>query len=386
MNDKGFESKVTELVTLTQQLEVPQVIMVRRMTLADPQSLKWASQRQLELIFNVILSKALERTGAERVFAASEQHFDSMLPPGPEDTRDQERWMLFDLAKPMLAGAKPSQTETALAVMDELDTEDDTPPTYGDFPTLFDDTLIRYCRRILATLAVTGSRPHIPPPFIVAPGFLATYERVMREMLLPTMRSSRRLRELATTRNWTEQGGADRLIGMIQSADMNNPILHQWTTRWEAFHPEKVLKGKDGKPRARKPEDDPWPLFKDDAAKHGYVPPYPSDIPLLARILRLEPEQMAQAWHSLEQLYEQEFHPKTKSDQARPGAFRDGLLKTIEKLDHHSGDLLAIRAFFDFPKVDRMFLKQLIVTLGRSEAERFRKAPVLINFYNDLPK
>lgn len=388
MNDKGFENKVGELVAVTHKLEVPQIILLRRMTLADPQSLKWASQRQLELIFNVILAKALERTGRERVIAASTQHFDPLLPPGSEEELDKERWMLFDLAKPLLAGAAPSQTETALAVMDELEDEeeDEGPRTYGDFPTLFDDTMTRYVRRILGVLAITGSRPHIPPPFIVAPGFAACYERVMRDMLLPTMRSSKRLKELAGSRNWTEEGAADRLIGMVQSTDTGNPVLHQWQTRWEAFHPEKILKGKDGKPRARKPEDDPWPLFKDEAAKNGYVPPCPSDIPLLARVIKMEPEALSSAWHSLAQLYEQEFQPKTRADQARPGAFRDSLVKVIDKLDHHTGDLLTIKAFFDFPKVDRMFLKQLIITLGRTDGERFRKAPVLIGFFNDLPK
>lgn len=386
MSEKGFDNKVTELVAITHQLEVAQIVMLRRMTLTDPQALKWASARQLELIFNVILAKALERTGTERVVAAAEQQFEPLLPPGPEEARDQERWLLFDLARPMLAGAKPSQTETAQAVMDELEAEDDTPLSYGDFPTLFDDTLIRYVRRILSVLAVTGTRPHIPPPFIVAPSFMACYEQVMRDMLLPTMRSSRRLRELASTRNWTEEGAGDRLIGMLQSSDSNNPILHQWATRWDAFHPEKVPKGKDGKPRARKPEDDPWPLFKADAAKNGYVPPYPGDIPLLARVLRLEPEILGQSWHSLAQIYEQEFHPKTRADQARPGAFRDGCLKIIEKLEHHCGDLLVIKAFFDFPRCDRMLLKQLIMTLGRTDSERFRMAPVLINFFNDLPK
>lgn len=386
MSGDGFENKVGELVAVTHRLDVPQILVLRRMTLDDPQSLKWASRRQLELIFNVIIAKALERAGTERVCAAADQHFDPMLPEGSEEARDQERWMLFDLAKPLLAGAKPDRTDTTQEVMDELEAEDEAPRSYGDFPSLFDDTLTRYVRRILSVLAVTGTRPHIPPPFIVAPGFAACYEQVMREMLLPTMRASKRLRELAGSRNWTETGAGDRLIGMIQSGDTANPVLHQWQSRWEAFHPDKVLKGRDGKPRPRKPEDDPWPLFRDEAARQGYVPPGPGDIPLLARVIKMEPEALAGAWHSLAQLYEQEFQPKTRAEQARAGAFRDGLIRAIDKLDHHTGDLLVIKAFFDFPRVDRMFLKQLIMTLGRSDAERFRMAPVLIAFVNDLPK
>lgn len=386
--NKGFESKVTELVAVTQRLAVPQILLLRRMTLADSEAQKWASPRQLDLIFTVILSKALERTDSALVRQASEQQFDPLLPQGEEADRDRERGLLFDLARPMLAGAAPSATETAEEVMETLDqaAEDEAPRSYGDFPTLFDETLTRYVRRILSALAVTGSRPHIPIPFVLAPQFAATYEKVLREMLLPTMRNSKRLRELAGSRDWTEEGASDRLVGMIQSRDTNNPVLRQWNTRWDAFHPETVLKGKDGRPRTRRPEDDPWPFFKEEAAKHGYIPPTPTDIPMLQKILLLEPEVLANAWHSLSQMYEQEFNPKSRAEQARAGAFRDGLIRTIEKLDLRAGDLLAIRAFYDFPRCDRMFLKQLIQTLGRSDRERHSKAPMLVAFYNDLPR
>ena len=70
MDVKAFESKVAELVAVTQRLDVSRILMVRRMTMGDPETLKWASARQLELIFNVILEKALERADREAVFAA----------------------------------------------------------------------------------------------------------------------------------------------------------------------------------------------------------------------------------------------------------------------------------------------------------------------------
>jgi hypothetical protein len=388
MSGGNFESKVADLVSVTRRLEVPQILLLRRLTLGDPETLKWANLKQLDLIFNVILDHALRRTGQAAVIAASRDHFDPMLPAGEEATRDKERWLLFDLAKPMLSGKVTAEEETTEAVMDQLDAADDDliGLSFGDFPTLFDEAIARYIRRTLSVLAASGTRHHIPPPFIVAPGFAACFDKVLRECVLPTMRGTRRLKELAATRDWTEDGAAARLIGMVQSPDMNNPILHQWRGRWASLHPDTVLKGKDGKPRPRQATDDPWPAFREDAARRGYIPPTPFDIPALERILLLDGEVLAAAWESLAQLYEQEFQPKNKSDLGRPGSFRDGLLAQIERLEHQAGDLLAIKAFFDFPKVDRVFVKQLIQTLGRSDIERDRKAPVLIAFYNDLPK
>lgn len=392
----GFESKVADLVAVTQRLDVGRILMLRRLTMADPQTLKWASARQLELIFTVIVGKALERMAPAEVVAASMQHFDPLLPPGPEEQLDKERWLLFDLAKPILS--RPAQDNdaaagqgTTQAVLDELDADsqaadDGQPQRYGDFGSLFDDTISRALRRTLSALAATGTRPHIPHPFHAAPAFASVYLHVARGTILPTMRTSRRLKEMASSRNWTEDGAAMRLLGIIHAGEDNNPILHHWDARWQATHPEHVAKGKDGKPKPRKPEDDPWPLFRDDAAKNGYIPPYPADIPMLQRLLRLDGDELTDSWEQIAHLYEQEFQPKSRHDQGRPGSFRDGLLKFIDELPHHGGDLLAIRAFFDFAKMDRLFVKQLIQILGRSDKERLMRAPLLIAFYNDLPK
>lgn len=381
--NKGFETKVAGLVSVTQRLDVPRILLLRRMTLRDPETLKWANPRQLELIFSVILEKALERTAAAEIQAASQDQFDPLLPPGDEDLRDQERWMLFDMARPILAGLKPVEETTTEAVMDEL-AADEAPMDAGDFPTLFDETMARHLRLTLSALASTSTRPHIPHPFIVAPHFGAVYEQVVREYVLPSMRATRRIKEIASSRNWQEKGSADRLLGMILGdVNRDNPLLHYWDSRWASFDPaEATAKGKG----TIRPKDNPWQVFKDDAAKHDYIPPYYTDIPMLQRVLRYDGEVVAEAWQRIAQIYQQEFSPKSKSDQARQGAFRDSVLQSFDTLDNHAADLLVMRAFYDLPKVDKMFLKQLIQSLGRSDIERERKAPLLIAFFNDLPR
>ncbi|HLO75072.1 MAG TPA: hypothetical protein VK196_01285, partial [Magnetospirillum sp.] len=223
----------------------------------------------------------------------------------------------------------------------------------------------------------------IPRPFVVAPQFPAVFDKVVREFVVKSMRSTRRIKDLAASRNWQAKGSAERLVGMILGQDDNNPILHYWDQRWQSFDPaQATAKGKG----TIRPQDNPWDLFKEDGAKNDYIPPYFTDIPMLQRLIRYDGEVIADAWQQLAQIYQQEFNPHTKAEQARQGAFRDAVLRTMEKLDHHGGDLLVIRAFYDLPKVDRMFLKLLIQSLGRTDQERERKAPLLIAFYNDLPR
>lgn len=382
MDAKGFESKVAELVAVTQRLDVPRILMVRRMTLHDPETLKWANQRQLELIFSVILEKALERTGSDVVHAASLDQFDSMLPPGDDAVRDQERWMLFDLSRAMLAGVKTEDENTTDAVMEEL-AADETPIDSGDFATLFDETIARHTRRTLNALACTGARPHIPHPFVVSPHFAPVFERVIRDYVLKSIRSTRRIKEMAASRNWQQKGSANRLLSMILADQDQNPILYYWDLRWQGFDPARATaKGKG----TIRPEDNPWDVFREDGTAHEYIPPYYTDIPMLQRLIRYDGDEIAEAWQRIAQIYQQEFAPTSKNDQARQGAFRDAILSAVEKLDNHAGDLLVIRAFYDLPKVDRMFLKMLIQSLGRSEMERNRKAPLLIQFFNDLPR
>ncbi|MGE5517772.1 MAG: hypothetical protein ACM31D_18360 [Bacteroidota bacterium] len=382
MDAKGFESKVAELVAVTQRLDVPRILMVRRMTLTDPETLKWANARQLELIFNVILEKALERTDRDAVYTASQDHFDSFLPPGDESARDAERWLLFDLSRQMLAGIQPKQESTTDAVMEEL-AADDAPIEASDFATLFDETLVRHTRRTLTALACTGSRPHIPRPFYVAPNFAAVFETIIRDYVLKSIRSARRIKELASSRNWQSKGSFERLVGMILAGEDNNPILYYWDQRWQSFDPARAsAKGKG----TIRPEDNPWGVFKDDGAKHDYIPPFYTDIPMLQRLMRYDGDELAEQWQQIAQIYQQEYSPTSKADQARQGAFRDALLRAIEKMDHHAGDLMVIRAFYDLPKADRQFVKLLIQSLGRSDAERERKAPLLVAFYNDLPR
>lgn len=375
--NKKFESKVAELVAVTSHLDVAQILGLRRLTLADPESRKWANEKQLTVVFDVILAKWLECQGKDRLYQARAAGFAPLLPPGFEGL-EENRAVLSRLITPLLEGYEPppeeEEEEVGLATINAA--------TAVDFGTLFDDSVCAYVRSVMKPVATKNKRTDILTPFILAPQFALCYEKVLRDFVLPTMRSTKKIKQLGRRYDWAKEG-PNQIISIIQGRDdSNNPILHQWDMRWDSFVRERA----GSKIKDLKPEDDPWPMMREHAEKHGYTPPSEADVPLLRNIIRWLADDITQGWNEILQYYEQEFRPASKFDKARPGAFRNGIIKWIERLNYNTGDLLAIRCHFDYSKVDRLFLRTLIQSLGGSEKERMRKAPLLNQFFDDLPK
>ena len=384
MTDAGrtakFESKVAELLAVTSGLSVTHIFLLRRMTQADPETKSWASDRELGVVFDTILDRAVAAIEVEELGAAADRQFDGLLPPGDEELRDKERWQLFDIAKKYLSKRKKVEVVVDPAAAAELD-DADAPIEFNNFRQLFDETIARYTRRSLLSLVVGANhaklRPHIPVPFIGAPGFAACYETLLRKFVLPDIRATKRITELAKSRTW-DASGSNRLIGMIQAGGVGNPILETWDSRWAAYRSEGIgAKHKKG--------EDPWEVFVEAAATGGYDPPHLADIPLLHSVIRWEPESLAEAWRELTLLYQQEFHAKNRHEQAREGAVRDCIVRYIRELPKRAGDMVAVKAFFELPKCDRMFLRKLMQTVGGTDTERKRVAPGLVHFYNNLP-
>ena len=388
MNDSKrrakFESKVAELLAVTSGLKVPQILMLRRMTSSDPDTQSWANDRELGVVFDTILDRAVAAIEVEELGAAADLQFNALLPPGPEETRDKERWLLFDAAKKYLAkrAKTVAPAEPVIETVIAVEEEDEAPIAFSNFKQLFDETLARYARRALQVLVINpvgaaSLRPHIPVPFILSPGFANCYETLLRKYVLPDIRATKRIKELAESRHW-DATGSNRLIAIIQSGGNGNPILDTWDSRWNAYSSEGV-----GAKHAK--ASDPWAVFHDWAKAGGYPSPSEDDIPLLHSVIRWEPESLAEAWREVALLYQQEFHPKDRHDQAREGAFRDAVVRSIRELPKRAGDMIAIRAFFELPKCDRMFLRKLMQTVGGTDTERRRVAPGLVHFYNNLP-
>ncbi len=423
--NKTFENKVSNLIATTRHLEVPQILMLRRLTLKDPESLKWASERQLEVVFNVLVTKALERMDRAKLSAARDQDYEPLALPGRATDRDEDLRIVSTLADQMLGPIAPQPASlqpeqgSALAKLLSLSpaaapgktaretgrakeppplfaaqlgpdserlmpsasaraaTADDDQKPFTDFQSLFNDTLCSYSRKILSLFSVQGAIKGGRPPFAMAPEFGACYEDVLRRYVLPPMHTSRHIQQLGLSYNWAEVGGA-KLIDIIGSGDHNNPVLHNWDLRWSAL---RTPKGK--KP---KPEENPWPLFREDATNANYDPPSEEHLQLMQDIIRFEAESIAKAWRELGQLYEQEFNPSGRQEQAREGAFRDGLMKWSSKLPDHVGEFLAIKAYFMYPAITGGFIRRLLTNFGRTDSERYRAAPFLSAFAQTVPE
>ncbi|MBI3445574.1 MAG: hypothetical protein HY055_09490, partial [Magnetospirillum sp.] len=191
----------------------------------------------------------------------------------------------------------------------------------------------------------------------------------------------RHMQTLAHSYNWAEVGG-EKLIEIMQGSEVNNPILHNWDSRWAAFRTTKAAKGKKAPPQ--KPEDNPWPLFREDATRSNYEPPNEDNLILLQDLIRFEADVMAKCWRELSQLYTQEFAPSGRMDQAREGAFRDGIMKWSAKLPDFVGEHLAMKAHFEFERLDGTWMRRLLGNFGRTDSERRRNAPFLTEFVLQL--
>lgn len=381
-----FDAKVAELVALCRPLEVRQIMLVRRMTMIDPESLKWATAKQLDAVFTVILTDALQRIDPAELEAAADRQFEPMMPPGADEAGDEDRWLLYRLSRPFMAAAvvAPMVTGPVVPSMEvpPLEEEDEgTVTPFGGFGAMFDDTICRYTRKVITVLSVgLGLRPHTPPPFYLSQAFLPPFEAVLRRLMLRQMRNCRAIKDIGESRNWAKSGNA-RLISMIQSDARDNPIHFQWDSRWDAFRPgAPPVKGK-----VLQPEDTPWPEWAEHGAANNYLAPKEKDLWLLKKMLRWDAEAITEGWQEVAQLYIQEFAPANKYDKLRDGAFRDGLVKWIARLPAHSGEALAAKAFFECPKCDRIYLRKVVQSFGM-EREQRKAVPLLCDFLDNLPK
>ncbi|WP_239988616.1 hypothetical protein [Paramagnetospirillum kuznetsovii] len=403
--------------------------MLRRLTMHDPEARKWASEKQLNVVFQVILSKTIERYGLPKLKLARDRNFEPLLPAGA-DTREEDLRVLGEIATQLLGPPQMSEAESTQAGFHALLARGalappprvprtqipsrEPPPLFAaqlgpaadkqqlrrmtqlhqdaengegkesnftDFPSLFDDTLCTYADKTLQLFRISGSSRGVRLPFLLAPDFAQVYRDVLKRHVLPQMRSTRAIQALGQTYNWADVGG-EKLLEIIQGSEVNNPILHNWDGRWASFRTPKAVKGRKAAPQ--KPEDNPWPLFREDATKGNYEPPGEAHIILLQDIIRFEADALAKCWRELSQLYTQEFAPSGRMDQAREGAFRDGIMKWSAKLPDYIGEHLAMKAHFEFERLDADWMRKLLANFGKNDSERRRNAPFLSEFVLQL--
>ncbi len=419
-SSSAFDAKVTSLVEATRGLGVTQILMLRRMTLGDPESLKWATEHQLNVVFNIILTMAIERTERIKLLTAMDKDLEPLLPPleqrSPEDhdilqgliqsvlgsaapidkkmseadkTRNDFEMLLSRRLPPTPPRSKRFATpfreapplfsiqgSMAAAQAKKDEAKDGKPAGKIDFTVLFDDTLCGHIRKILDLLRIPSDSagPHVRAriPFIVAPEFIPAMEDAMRRFILPQMRESRQIKSLANAYNWPQVGG-EQLVEIIQASEINNPILHNWDLVWNALKADE-----------KNEKDSIWSFFKEDATNSNYTPCTRDHIRLMMDLIRYDHEGIAKSWREIQSLAQQEFSPSGRQERARDGALRDSILKWSSKLPDFVGEFLAIKAAFSFRACSPEYMQNLLANFGRNEKEQMRNAPFLSQYVGDL--
>ncbi|CCG40297.1 hypothetical protein [Magnetospirillum molischianum] len=109
----AFESKVGNLLALTSSLTITQIIVLQRMIMATASA--WATPRELKVIFNAILDRAVSRLGQNDLAAAAARQFNTLLAPGSNEELKAERSQLFDVAQKYLTRGTPRQVSVKAA-------------------------------------------------------------------------------------------------------------------------------------------------------------------------------------------------------------------------------------------------------------------------------
>lgn len=245
-----------------------------------------------------------------------------------------------------------------------------------DFAEVFDTAICGYLLEVLSVLRVEqpGS---LRLPALVHPAFAAALEQTVRAHVLPEMRNSRHIKNLADSFNWQEEGRKE-LLRILTAGEINNPILHTWDGRWGDLAARR-LPGKTGKtltPHAKAL----WKDLASQAEAGGYAPLPTGDVTLFLTLPRYDLERLKKAWREIDQLYQQEFRPGKHQEQARDGALRDGLLKWEgrEGMPPHALEWLAIKACCTLPLLDLAWLERFSTCKGKTKEERQRAIPYIM--------
>jgi len=95
----NVRAKVEELTTVCNGLKVPQVLALRRLTLADPKFQDSAAAADLDDFFIGVLNRLIENMSYERLEELAPGGFEPLMPPGDADERSQHRDLLHKLTK-----------------------------------------------------------------------------------------------------------------------------------------------------------------------------------------------------------------------------------------------------------------------------------------------
>jgi len=222
-------------------------------------------------------------------------------------------------------------------------------------------------------------------PFLLAPAFSDRFEGVVRDIIVPRMRSAtRNIAVIENSRKW-EGANVQDFWEMVETNErFLIPVRTAWQAAWDQCRQRRV-----DKPGAKsKSVLVAAPVLQDVRRRLApvegeYTLPTirNSEIDLLSALAFVfDPVEMERHWARLRQLYEQELDTRVYQDKAREGALRDSILQAFEKLPDMIGEFMTMLCYFCFPNLDLLFLERFTHNKGQTVAARREKIPFLMQF------
>ncbi|MGE4278500.1 MAG: hypothetical protein AB7G62_02855 [Magnetospirillum sp.] len=278
----------------------------------------------------------------------------------------------------------PPQLAHLLKHIEYLEPEPPAGKSYTNFDALCLGALQGRMERVLAFFQKTNPAVNRPlsPPFLMSPMFAQRLKDAVAQLIYPKIRASRQIRLLAsnidvattTTESFWEQinDSMGRLLELTWQAAWNDLLLiaeMRGDERvWKVKAETKALRDMLAPPHAQ-----------------SYDLPHVgnAEIILFQSLLSVEQDWwplLSEFWRACHSLYEQEWDPRVFQQQAREGALRDMLLKSLADFPEPWQDFIVLMAHRVFPRLGIRFLDRFAYNLGTSEESRRQRMPVLMRY------
>lgn len=258
-------------------------------------------------------------------------------------------------------------------------------PTAG-FDASFSVQFTRYIAERLAPLKVDtlGSRPL---PFFLSPKFHADFTSVVSSMIVPAMLATRRidvLRQGFGGREITETEFQD----IVRRPERENIARTLWFSQWasikvslEAFRPATFGSERAAGATRKGDPERIWSFLQERAFASNYDPPLVADITVFQALFDFVPRLMEEATVGVQQSLYQEAPGRG----GRDGAACQFMCKMVAEMPIHSGELVALWAFFACERdFSRTILRQFIASHGRTKNERYMHLPIFLRWTPDI--
>jgi len=226
-------------------------------------------------------------------------------------------------------------------------------------------------------------------PYLLSAAFEARMCEVVRKVIVPMMFRQKTLGAMASARPWRSVSTAALWLRPELHEDALK-IVKAWEAVWIKLHQSERAHHHPPELKLSTAEEHAMARHRQTLLEIQHMLSGPEySMPKLgmaqlkvfqAFLTNFDRTVMEQVWKGLRQTYEQELDRRHYQQKARHGALRDSFLAAFDLCTHGIGEMVAILAYFSFPKMSLHWLEMFSFNLGGSRDERAHQVPVLVRF------